>query len=416
MEVIGVRIVTQPGAALTAIGFIGGGIMLGTASGLIPGLHVNTIAVVMATLAPHVPAPPHLIGASMVAAGVAHSFLDVVPTLAIGVPDAAMAVSALPGHRLVMGGRGPEALRISALGSATAVLAAAIFGVPVTLLMRTLAGAIDTGLPLVIATIAVVLVATEHGLRAKLGGTVALLSSGALGLVLLDAPAHGMVPGGDALLPLLSGLFGIPVLVHAYGGAGIPRQGGPAIAWTRRAALGWGMVGAMSGAIVAYVPGVTAAVAAAMSFVLVPSQSGDREFIATVSGVNTSNALFGLFALVALGTPRNGVLVAFERAELPPNVPLLFVAMLLAAAVSFVLVPVLGDRYLRLVGTLDPKWVALGVGLLLVLLSGLFTGILGVGILLASALVGMVPVRYGARRVHLMGVLFLPLALDAVLA
>ncbi|MFB6134629.1 MAG: tripartite tricarboxylate transporter permease, partial [Halanaeroarchaeum sp.] len=355
MEVIGVRIVTQPGNGLVTLGFIGAGILLGAISGLTPGLHVNTIAVIMASVAPHIPAPPHLIGASMLAAGVTHSFLDVVPTLAIGVPDAAMAVSALPGHRLVMGGRGHETLRISAIGSATAVIAAAVFGVPVTLFMRALGDQVDAALPFLIVGIAVLLVATEPGPRGKVGGILALAASGILGLVLLDVPASGVLPGGDVLLPLLSGLFGVPVLVHAYYGAGVPRQGGPAIAWTRRAALGWGMVGATSGAIVAYVPGVTAAVAAAMSLVLMPTETGDREFVATVSGVNTSNALFGLFALVALGTPRNGVLVAFERAKLPPNVPLLLLAMLLAAAVSFVLVPVLGDRYLRVVGSFDPR-------------------------------------------------------------
>ncbi|MFB6134630.1 MAG: hypothetical protein ABEJ55_06545, partial [Halanaeroarchaeum sp.] len=57
----------------------------------------------------------------------------------------------------------------------------------------------------------------------------------------------------------------------------------------------------------------------------------------------------------------------------------------------------------------------LAVGLLLVVLSGVFTGVIGVGILCLSALVGMVPVRYGARRVHLMGVLFVPIALDGLL-
>jgi putative membrane protein len=166
---------------------------------------------------------------------------------------------------------------------------------------------------------------------------------------------------------------------------------------------------------VAYLPGVSAAVAAAISFAVLPTATGDRAFVATVSGVNTSNTVFALFALVALGTPRTGVLVALERSELPLNLPLLLVAVVLAAAVSFLLVPRLGDRYLSAIGAVDPRTLSLGVAGLLVALAALFTGIVGVGILLVASVVGLLPVRFGARRVHLMGVLLVPLALRGVL-
>ncbi|MFW5918675.1 MAG: tripartite tricarboxylate transporter permease [archaeon] len=415
MEALGVRILSDPAAAALALGFIGTGILFGTVSGLTPGLHVNTVAVIMAALAPSVPAPPHLVATSMLSAGVTHSFLDVIPTLAIGVPDAAMAVSALPGHRLVMGGRGREALRISAVGSASAIGAAVVFGVPVTMAMRSLSAVLERSLPVVIAGIALLLVATERGPRAKIGGVLSLAASGLLGVTLLDVPTEAIVPGGDTLLPLLSGLFGVPVLVHAYGGAGVPVQGGPTVAASPTRTFGWGILGALSGALVAYLPGVSAAVAAAISFSMLPASTGDRAFVATVSGVNTSNTIFALFALLALDEPRTGVLVAVERAELPLNLPLLLSSIVLAAAASFVLVPLVGDRYLRTVGAVDPRRLSLGVGGLLVVLSWLFTGFVGVGLLLVASLVGLLPVRYGARRVHLMGVLLVPIAARGVL-
>ncbi|MGM0398596.1 MAG: tripartite tricarboxylate transporter permease [Halobacteriota archaeon] len=414
MEVIGVRIVAAPASAALALAFVGGGIALGTVSGLTPGLHVNTVAVIMASLAPTVPAPPHLLGASMLSAGVTHSFLDVVPTLAIGVPDAAMAVSALPGHRLVMGGRGREALRISAVGSASAIATAAVLGIPVTYVMRSVVTTLDSWIPAVIGAIGLFLVVTEHGYRATVGGALSLGASGLLGLAFLDVTTGGLVPGGDTLLPLLSGLFGIPILVHAYGGAGVPPQGGPAVAASSEETLGWGVIGALSGSLVAYLPGVSAAVAAAMAFSVLPTTSGDRAFVATVSGVNTSNTIFALFALIALGTPRTGVLVAVERAELPVNLPLILASIVIAAAVSFVLVPVLGDRYLALVGSVDPRRLSVAVALLLAVLVGLFTGMSGIGILGIASVVGLLPVHFGARRVHLMGVLLVPIALRGI--
>jgi len=42
MDVAGVRIVANPNAAALALSFIGGGIVLGTASGLVPGLHLTS--------------------------------------------------------------------------------------------------------------------------------------------------------------------------------------------------------------------------------------------------------------------------------------------------------------------------------------------------------------------------------------
>lgn len=414
MEVIGVRIVSDPEAALLALAFIGVGIGLGTLTGLTPGLHVNTVAVVLGAVAADVPGPPHLVGASMLAAGVTHSFLDVIPTLAIGVPDAAMAVTALPGHRLVLGGRGREALRLSTLGSASAILAAVVLGIPVTMAMQSVAPVLDRYLAVVLGAVALALLVTERGSRATVGGALSLAASGILGVATLDLPTGGVVPVGSTLLPLLSGLFGIPVLIYAYDGGGLPPQGSPTVAASPVTVLGWGFVGAVAGALVAYVPGVSAAVAAALSFAVVPRDTGARGFVTTVSGVNTGNAIFALFALVAMGAPRTGVLVAFERARLPPNVPLLLVAMALAAAVSAILVPTLGDRYLAVVGTLDSRHLTAGVGTLVVGLVGLTTGLVGIGLLVVATVVGMLPVRYGARRVHLMGVLLVPLAIRSV--
>jgi putative membrane protein len=66
---------------------------------------ISIFALLMAAVAPTIPGPPELVGAAMLAAGVTHTFLDVVPALALGVPDAAMAAAALPGHRLVLEGR-----------------------------------------------------------------------------------------------------------------------------------------------------------------------------------------------------------------------------------------------------------------------------------------------------------------------
>ncbi|MFB6139776.1 MAG: tripartite tricarboxylate transporter permease [Halosimplex sp.] len=398
----------EPGATLLVCGFLAGGVALGTVSGLTPGVHANTFALLLAGVAPSVPGPVRYVGAAMLAAGTVHTFLDIVPALALGVPDPAMASSALPGHRLVLAGRGREALRLSALGSAGAVALAVPLSVPVTRLMTAAYPTLRAHLPLVLGGVVVLLVATETTNRRRLGAVLSLAASGALGAVALDLPAGGLVDAGGMLAPVFAGLFGAPVLLDALTGEGVPPQDDARVTIPRRAVAGFALVGTLSGAVVGYIPGVSSAVAATAALLAVPGD-GPRAFVVTTSGVNTANTMFALLALVSLGTPRTGVMVAMDDAGVPLDLPLLLGSVLAAAAVGFVLVVTVGDRYLRLVGQAEYARLSVGVLGLVVVVVAVLTGPLGVGVFAASTVVGLIPVRVGSRRASLMGVLLVPL-------
>ena len=400
----------DPGFALSALAFVLGGALLGTISGLTPGLHANTFALLLAAAAPTIPGPPLLVGAAMLAAGVVHTFLDVVPALALGVPDADMAVMALPGHRLVIEGRGHEALRLSALGSALAVVLAVPMAIPITYTMVWLWPTLAANMALVLCGVVTIMLLTERSWRSRIGGLLAFTVSALLGLATLDlSPAAPL--GGDVLAPLFAGLFGAPILLDAMNGAGVPRQTGSRIAIPRRPVVVAAAAGAFAGAIVGYLPGVSSAIAAVIALLVLPGKSGDRGFVVATSGVNTANTVFALFALIALGTPRTGVLVALERASVPLDLPVLLCSVAIAAAIGFVLVPVVGDRYLRVIGRVDYGKLCIVVLGSLIVLAYLLSGTIGVGIFLVSTAVGFIPIRLGANRVHLMGVLIGPIVL-----
>lgn len=406
----GVEFVVAPASTLAAIAFIGVGVGIGTLSGLIPGLHVNALAMVVALVAPTIPGPPHLVGATMLAAGVTHSFLDIVPSLALGVPDAAMAATALPGHRLVLGGRGREALRLSALGSSGAVLLALVLAWPTTKVMTVVYPVLRAHLPVVLGLVVFVLVLQEPTTRARLGGLAAVGASGLLGFEILDATPVGVLPVSEVLMPAFSGLFGVPILVTALAGGGVPAQTDARLGIDRRAIAHATTAGAGAGGIVGYLPGVSSAIAAVMALTAIPGRAGDRGFIVAVSGVNTSNTIFALFALVTLGNPRTGVLVAYERASLPLDLPLLLASIVIAGALATVLVVVVGDHALAVVHHIDTTRLVLGVLALLVVLALGFAGGYGLLVLLAATAIGFIPPVSRARRVHLMGVLMVPLA------
>ncbi len=400
--------VDPQGLALFVL-FAVGGVTLGTLSGLIPGLHANNFALLLAAFAASIPADPLLIGVAMLTAGVVHTFLDIVPALALGVPDAAMAIAALPGHRLVLAGRGREALRLSAVGSTMAVGIALPLAIPITWLMVHSYPTIRAHLWVVLGAIVCLLVVTESTPQAAAGGLLGFLLAAVLGWATLDVTPAAPLGSGSMLTPLLTGLFGAPILLDAMGGGGVPPQADAKLTMARRDLGLTAGAGSLAGAIVGYLPGISAAIASVLALPAVPNRDVDRGFIVATSGANTANTVFALFALVALGTPRTGVMVAVETTGVPLVVPVLLAAVVIGAACGTLLVIAVGDRYLLTVGQLDYTYVSLVVLAFLGALAYGLTGLFGVAVFAVSTVVGLVPTRFGARRVHLMGVLIGPL-------
>ncbi|MFB1062956.1 tripartite tricarboxylate transporter permease [Natrinema sp. H-ect4] len=406
-----VEVVVEPALAVQLLAWVLAGSLLGSCSGLVPGLHANNFAFLLAGIAPSVPGPPLFVGCAMLAAGVVHTFCNAVPAMALGVPDAEMAVTALPGHRMVLEGKGYEAVRLSALGSVLAVLAAVPLAVPVTWTVTAAYPTIRAHLSLLLAMVAVALIASERTWRGRLGGLLSFALATGLGALTLDLTADAPLEAGGTLAPLFAGLFGAPVLIDAIRGSGIPPQDGDGITTSRRFVGTTAVAGALAGAVVGYIPGISAAIAAVAVLAIVPNGASDRGYIVATSGVDTANTIFALFALVAIGQPRTGVLVAFEGTAAPLELPILLASVVLAGLVGFALVIVAGDAYLDLVGRLA-YWKISGAVLAVLLgLSYLFTGPVGIVIFLVATAIGMVPVRLRCRRVHLMGVLIGPLML-----
>ena len=409
MDPLGIELAIDARLTVVVLVSVLAGTVLGLLSGLVPGLHANNFALVLASVAPSVPAPALAVGAAMLAAGVVHSFLNAIPALALGVPDAEMAPTALPGHRLVLAGRGREAIRLSALGSGLAVTIALPLAVPITFLMEVAYPYLRSHIRLLLFGVVVGLLATErtHSTRAVGGAT--FLASGLLGWFTLDRSPEAPLAAGGVLAPLFAGLFGAPMLIEAARGGGVPPQEDPALRSTKgRVAMTAG-AGAVAGALVGYLPGISAAIAAVAVLVLMPGGVDDRGYVIATSGVDTANAIFALFALVTIGQPRTGVLVAVESASVPLNLPVLVVAVLFAGVVGTVAVLAVGDVYLRAVASADYVVLCGGALVFLVVLSGLFAGFAGVGIFLVATAIGLVPVWFGAYRVHCMGVLIGPL-------
>jgi putative membrane protein len=427
------------------------GALTGCLTGLVPGLHSNNAAslfganpgflIAIATLGLIAPGDGDwALAAScgVTACAVAHTVTNIVPSIYLAIPEGDTALSVLPGHRMVMSGRGEEAVRISVTSSLVSLTLALALVIPLRWLMGppfdlyAKAGGWLGAILLGVSFLMMLLETDKEVGKKSIGGWKAGIA--ALG-VFLTAGALGHIAMNQAQLvgPLFIGLFGVPVIIIAM-------MGDPKVTIDVEPPDGKGpellpvpsmVMGSLMGCLVGWFPGISAAQATILA---VPRKEGAaddlegaRRFIAGVSAVNTANALFVLVALATLLRVRSGAAVAINALmawEQPPwsfgtspgmSIGLL---MLAAAAGGFIAAPVtigVGRMFQGLLPYLSHR-VTLGALLAsLVLISYWSGGAIALPVMGTAAALGMVPPRLGLMRVHLMGVVSLPLVMGFVL-
>ena len=385
------------------------GVAIGSVSGLVPGVHANTMASVLlgaeAILASAF--GPEALGAALFAALVTHTFLDIIPSTFLGIPDADTALAVLPAHALCLEGKGEEAVRISALGSAMAVVVCLPLTLAFLLLLPPLQSFLDLWIGVVILAVAGLLIVEAESPPLALA---VFAASGILGLFTL---AHGYLAwhglGSSAvLMPLLSGLFGIPTLLFA-GSGGIPPQRFTGLAIGRKGIALQSLLGSAAGAVVGWLPGLSTATANAVLASVIRYEGDRRGYLLAVSASNTANAFLGLAALYALSRTRNGVMAALALTELPPFTSVLL-AGCLAACAAYLITIRLGASAARLSVLRSPHLQA-GVIAFVTLLSFLLCGPFGLLVLALATALGMVPHLLNVPRLFCMGAVMVPVML-----
>ena len=391
------------------------GVLLGTLSGLIPGLHANTFAGIVSALS--VPLA-FVFGAEgicclLISCMIVHTFLDAVPSTSIGVPDADTVLSVLPAHQLYLAGNGEEAVRISALGSLWGFVYSLPLFAAFFFILPMFQGGVDWAVGLIILTAAGLLIVFS-----KTPGWAILLFfvSGLLGIFSMRFSyfSVGVFGVGEVLLPLLTGLFGIPVLLHALQSKTVNNieQKFFGLAVSKKEVLKSTVRGTFAGAGVGWLPGFSSGTANAL---LAVHKSGEyesrkpREYLLATSAANTANAVLGLAALYAVGRMRSGTLAAV--AEFPlPNIFLLLAAAGVAAVLGYLLT-VLFSRAGRYAAQANQKALSAGVLIFLILLTAVFCGPFGLMLLVLASAVGIIPAKLGVSRIFCMGAVMLPVML-----
>jgi putative membrane protein len=408
-----------------------GGVATGTIAGLLPGVHVNNTSAILLGLSSALAAsgvPPVYIAIAIVASTVAQSFLDIVPSIFLGAPDDATVLAVMPGHRMLLDGRGIEAVRLSAAGSGLAIVVSLLLILPLSFIFGTVYPLMWDNMALILIAISTFIILSgrsdspfpDAGDR-TLQIMKCVLIYGATGLlgVLSFAVEPGLTPiisiaAPTVLLPLLSGLFGAPMLfLSTLAEPDIPRQGHHNFSMPGRDIGQAALLGTAAGAMVSWFPAVSAGVATSVTSMFSKrDMDADRRYLISVSGVNTANAVFSLVALYVIGRPRSGAVAATEEllgGYIDYATFVLFLAVICVAGIlSYLIVLLIGAYAAEAFGKINYRWMNRSVLLFLGALCLLMTGAGGLAIFLIAASIGMACQLMSVRKTCLMGVLLVP--------
>ncbi len=378
------------------------GVLCGIITGLIPGIHVNLVCVLVVSMSMALPFSPLLLCCFIIALAITHSFLDSIPSIYLGAPDPSQVLTVLPGHRMLHQGKGHLAVKMTIIGSLLSLVIGAMCFPLFIKGMAAIYPAVRSSIKYVLIVIMVFMVFRE---KKWYWALLVFFCAGFLGLLVLEDDSLS-----QPLFPLLSGLFGISLLLFAAD-SGLPEQDNSAQSTLPLRTLGKaGIVSTSMGFIAAFLPGFGSSQAAILAQ-QISGKMGDEGFLALVGGINTSNMLISIVTAYALSKARNGAIVSVLEliGEVGFNQMLIFLGVCLTAGgIAAMLAIVLSRSVLRLVSYFDYKKTVFSIIVFITLLVIGFDGFRGLIVLVTATALGAFAGLSGIGKNHLMGCLIVP--------
>lgn len=384
------------------------GTLAGILCGLLPGIHPNLVSIILLAMSPFLLQyySPLIIGVAIVAITVTNTFINAIPSIYLGAPDAGMELSVLPGHRLLLQGHGYKAVTLTVIGSLLAI-------VVVIILTPLLIPLVKVGYPLIKNLIPYILIISSIFLiyrekKSRVWAITIYFLAGILGLATLNLPLS------QPLFPLLSGLFGTSTLtLSLIQKTKIPKQKieFPKIKFKETIKdLGGGTV---ASCLCGFLPGLGASQAAIISSSF-KKKSSPESFLVLIGSIDTAVMVISFIALFVIDKARNGAVVVISQIlqSFSLDYFILFLgATLVVGGIATVLSLKLSKIFSIVMMKINYSRLCLSIIILIVILVFALTGFLGILVLVTATALGLIPTLRNIGKNHLMGCLLFPVIL-----
>ncbi len=388
------------------------GCVLGIFTGITPGIHINLVSVLILSFSPWLLryVAPLTLGLVIVGMTIVHTFLDSIPATFLGAPDSDEVLSVLPGHKLLLEGKGYEAVARTVIGT----LAAAIMMIALTPLLIL---GVKWLYPLVKEKISVILIVLccfflLKERKSKLWALLVFLLAGVLGIVTLTMGLK------DPLFPLFSGLFGTAgLLLSVNDKVNVPEQKISFPKVTKKEGSSALTSAIITGSFCSMLPGLGPSQAAMIGSSFTKTMTGPT-FLILNSALNMVNMMMSFITLYAIDKGRNGAIVVVG--EIVGDIGkkellLLLSGVLIALGIGTYLTLALTKVFAKLMTKINYKKMCIGIIIFVTTLVILLTGWQGLLIYLTATSLGLLPPLKNVGRSHMMGCLLLPIILFLIL-
>ena len=392
------------------------GISAGIITGLIPGVHINLVSLLLVSLSAYllnIVSFPAL-GVFIIAMAITHTFLDTLPAVFLGAPDADTALGVLPGHKLLLKGMGYEAIKLTVIGSLISLILAALLFPLFIIIVPKIYESIQPFIGFLLIAVVIYMILVEKGLDKKFWSSFIFFAAGILGILTLTMPNLK-----QPLFPLLSGLFGLSMLiVSLFQKTQIPKQYiTDTIKIPKLENIRAILAGTFSGSFVSFFPGLGPAQAAILGSTIFGSL-GAFTFLVLIGSINTVNMTVSLVSLYTIDKARNGAVLAIRELlqTIDLNLLILFIGTaLLAGGIATFLALFLTKIFIKVVEKVNYFYLSLFVIILIISMVFYFSSWMGLLILITSTAIGIIPNIVNVKRSHSMGCLMLPVILFFIL-
>ncbi len=379
------------------------GCVLGIIAGLIPGLHANTIAVLAVGFA----ATNNLGFVLMLAAmSVTQSFVDFVPSILLGAPDSESFLSVLPGHRLLLQGKGFIAIRMTIVGGLAAGLAAIAIAPIFILFTERSKQFLTTIIPFVLIAVLAIMIWGEKGRQKKAWACAIIALSGVLGLIALESSFSLQ----NSLFCLSTGFFGSSTLIYSIRQKQCMVEQHIGEFFIEKSRLLRSSVLALVGAaIVSLMPAIGSNQAAFIIRKFV-GKIKTADYLLLLGGVNTATMVLSFFVLFAWGKTRTGSAAAMKQIMPFGSEELLYVvaASLIALGIAAIATDLIAKKALKKIHLINYKKINSIVLVFLTAMVAIFSGATGIIFYITATAIGLLILSTDTRRTNSMAFLMIP--------
>jgi len=366
------------------------GLLSGILSGLIPALHANFLISVISSSG----LEGEALGYFIIALFPSNMLASFIPAIFFGVPEEGTVVAVLPGQRMVKEGRGLLALKVVLFSSLLSALISLALFVPALDLFPIIYGALRERMGLVLMGLSAILVL--RGKRPE-RSLLVFLSAGLVGALALRSAM------ADPFLPLFSGLFALAGIA-AYRPAAVPAQKDAPIDLSF---LRFTLLGVALGFMADLIPGIgSPSQVAAFASLIMPI--GTLGYLAAISSISVSEAVFSLATSASIGKSRMGATAMLAEAiDVPGNLLMLLVLFLLSLGLCALII-FAARRRIASLSSLDYSHMNLVLAAYLCIAALVIDGPMGLLVIGLASILGYIAIKLEVERTSLMGALILP--------